>query len=270
MTNPNKAELFILIDRSGSMDSIMSSMIEGINKLIDEQRQIVNKELNVTIATFDGNGVPYTFSNNSGGLHPLGSIIPATNTYTSIIPLCIEKVYDRTNVRNVKRIPSKPEGAFLPRGMTPLNDAFCTCVDELGNRLASLPEHERPSKVMFMTITDGHENMSTLFKASDVKERTKTQHDIYKWEFLYLGANQDAWGVADGIGVTSAGTYTASAAGVDNALNGASYIAANYLQGNFTGCMRAATFSTSGVIDEHEDPMVMRARIAATSKPSNP
>jgi hypothetical protein len=42
----------------------------------------------------------------------------------------------------------------------------------------------------------------------------KEQEESYSWTFVYLGANQDAFAVADGIGVKRASNYEATSAGV--------------------------------------------------------
>lgn len=269
MTNANKAELFILIDRSGSMSNIMETMISSINALLKEQRETVKKELNVTVACFDD--ATSASRNNTytvGPLDPLTNTIPVNHYvyHSKKIGLTTDIIRERSNIFTIQDIN---QYEVSPRGCTALNDAVCDCIDYLGSKFAQMNEKDRPSKVMFMTITDGGENASRLYKTADVKKRINTQRETYKWEFIYLGANQDAWGVADQLGVGSAGTYTASAAGVHTVIDGASYIAANYLAGNFTGCMRAATLSTSGVIAE--DDTNLRSRIAATAIPhTNP
>jgi hypothetical protein len=82
--------------------------------------------------------------------------------------------------------------ALVPRGGTPLCDAWCKTIDKTGQRLAALPEADRPSKVIFVVITDGQENASRFQRRADVHQRVTRQTNDYKWEFVYLGANQDA------------------------------------------------------------------------------
>ncbi len=48
----------------------------------------------------------------------------------------------------------------MPRGSTALLDAQGRTIVELGRELAALPETERPSKVIVVTLTDGLENAS--------------------------------------------------------------------------------------------------------------
>jgi Mg-chelatase subunit ChlD len=76
-------------------------------------------------------------------------------------------------------------------GMTALHDAVCKAIDTIGAEFAAMPEEERPEKVIFTIVTDGHENASRKFSLKDVKERIDRQTNEYSWEFVYLAANQD-------------------------------------------------------------------------------
>ena len=76
-------------------------------------------------------------------------------------------------------------------GSTALYDAICTAIDTLGKEFAAMPEEERPAKVIFTIVTDGHENASCEFSLEDVKKRIDRQTNEYNWEFVYLAANQD-------------------------------------------------------------------------------
>ena len=76
-------------------------------------------------------------------------------------------------------------------GITALHDAVCTAIDTIGAEFAAMPEEERPEKVIFTIVTDGHENASSRYFLKDVKERIDRQTNEYAWEFIYLAANQD-------------------------------------------------------------------------------
>ena|ERR1700722_4026545 len=62
----------------------------------------------------------------------------------------------------------------------------------LSAKLSKIPEHERQGKVIVVTMTDGLENASQEYTAAQIAELIKHQREAYKWEFLFLGANQDA------------------------------------------------------------------------------
>jgi hypothetical protein len=63
-----------------------------------------------------------------------------------------EVVYLREPVRQAPRLTAD---TYVPRGTTALLDAIGRTIDELGARLAGMPEGERPGKVIFVIITDG-------------------------------------------------------------------------------------------------------------------
>ena len=86
-------------------------------------------------------------------------------------------------------------------GCTALNDAVCIAIDTMGKEFAAMPEEERPENVLCVIITDGQKNASKKFSTSDVKKRIEHQQDVYKWEFLFLAANQDAFESGEVLGV---------------------------------------------------------------------
>ena len=93
---------------------------------------------------------------------------------------------------------------YQPNGGTPLLEAICREVDATGKDLACLPEPARPEKVIFVIMTDGEENASGFgFTIDEVKRRVQWQTDVYKWEFLFLGANIDAFAVGQSFGFST-------------------------------------------------------------------
>ena len=86
-------------------------------------------------------------------------------------------------------------------GCTALNDAVCIAIDTMGREFAEMPESERPENVLCVIITDGQENASREFSTADVKKRIEHQQDVYKWEFLFLAANQDAFESGSALGI---------------------------------------------------------------------
>jgi hypothetical protein len=98
---------------------------------------------------------------------------------------------------------------ITPRGSTALYDAIVRVVDETGARLEAL--EEKPSTVLFIIITDGQENASRRYTGEDALARITHQTERYSWQFVYLGAGQDAIKVGQrlGIGAAHSMTYTA-------------------------------------------------------------
>lgn len=168
MTDPNKIALQLVVDRSGSMVSIQPDMQGGINTLIKEQSVVEGSTCLLSLAQFD---------------------------------TLYDEVY--TDVDLTREIP---EYVLVPRGMTALYDAVGRTITSLGARLAAMPEDDRPGKVMFVIVTDGLENASKEFTGLRVKDLVDRQTNDYQWEFVYLGANQDAFDVAAILGVAAANT----------------------------------------------------------------
>jgi hypothetical protein len=175
MTNPNLTHIYFLLDRSGSMESIRLDTEGGFDAFIREQQQTPG-ECRVTLAQFDTE---------------------------------YEEVYRDRPVGEV------PPLHLQPRGMTALLDSIGRLVGEAGARLAALPEDERPGIVIVGIMTDGHENSSRELSHPQVKAMIERQTKEYGWQFLYLGADQDAIEVGASIGVPKEHAMTYSRGRVD-------------------------------------------------------
>lgn len=190
--NPNLTEIAFILDRSGSMGSIAPSAVAGFNEFLRDQ-QATRGQARFTLVLFDEEyEVP-------ADALPIAEVTPLKNGRT-----------------------------FVPRGSTALLDAIGRCVDSLGARLATLPETDRPAKVIVAILTDGEENASRQHTWATVSERIRHQRDVYGWEFLFLGANQDAIATASKINIAPANTATwaADAAGAAAGFKGSSRKAA--------------------------------------------
>jgi hypothetical protein len=175
-------DITIILDRSGSMASVAHDTIGGFNRFVEDQKG-GHGEAALTLVQFD-------------------------NQY--------EVVYAGTPIADV---PVMTGETFVPRGSTALLDAIGRTIDDTGRRLASLPEAQRPETVIIVIITDGYENASRRYTSHRVGEMIAHQSDIYSWQFVFLGANQDAIATAASMGVDagSALTYAATPIGTENA-----------------------------------------------------
>jgi hypothetical protein len=125
----------------------------------------------------------------------------------------------------LKDVPDLTDKTYVPRGSTALYCSLGKTITDMGVQLANMFEEERPEKVFVVTITDGEDNsvltdvnrpnQYKIYRADEVKEMIKHQTEIYKWDFAYIGANQDAWAVGNSMGHSSGTTlgYVASATG---------------------------------------------------------
>lgn len=161
MTDPTKTHIEFLLDRSGSMAAIKLDVEGGFTTFIAEQRAHPGA-CTVSLSQFDDH---------------------------------YETVYTALPVA------AAPPLVLVPRGMTALLDAIGRTVVALGERLAALSEHERPGTVIVAIMTDGLENASTEFTRPAIKALIETQEREFSWQFLYMGANQDAIEVGEGLGV---------------------------------------------------------------------
>lgn len=66
---------------------------------------------------------------------------------------------------------------------------------------------------------------SKEFSKEQIAEIVKRQRDVYKWEFVYLGANQDSFTVAKNYGFTAGSTanFTTSYRGITGFYDGLSH-----------------------------------------------
>jgi hypothetical protein len=103
----------------------------------------------------------------------------------------------------IKAVPELTRKTYIPSGGTPLLDTIAETIKRTGKILAGLPESLRPEKVLFVIITDGEENESRVYNHQRVMEMIQHQSIVYKWEFMYLGANQDAIQVGATFGINA-------------------------------------------------------------------
>jgi hypothetical protein len=156
-------QAYILLDRSGSMQSLWVEALSSVNAFAKE---LANKtdgpsvDSHVTLAVFD--------SQESLQFDTLRRKQPALHW---------EAVTDKD---------------ASPRGMTPLLDAMV--------RIISLAEGDNPDKAVIVVMTDGQENASREVTREGVKaalDRVKAKG----WEVVFLGANFDNLADASSVGV---------------------------------------------------------------------
>ena len=172
-------EIVVVLDESGSMDDIKDDVTRSYNRFLDEQKKVSGEAI-ITLVKFNTD---------------------------------VKFLYNRVNI-NAE--PQLDKSNYNPDGSTALYDAVGKSIDDLGIRLASLDESQRPRKVMMVIITDGEENASREYTSTRIKEMVEHQTTKYGWQFLFLAANQDAalGGSAIGIQYNSCINFEATAQGV--------------------------------------------------------
>jgi len=195
MTNPNLTHLYFLLDRSGSMQSIRDDTIGGFDAFIAEQRDHPG-DCRVTLAQFDDQ---------------------------------YEVVYRDLPIAEV------PGLVLQPRGRTALLDAIGRLVTDAGRHLAGMLEAERPGTVIVGIMTDGYENASREWTHAAIRALVEQQARTYSWEFLYLGADQDAIEVGTSLGVPANRSVTYSRAAPAPAMAATSAVIRRVREAHATG-----------------------------------
>lgn len=184
-------EIICVIDKSGSMDAVKMDAIGAFNSFIEEQLKLPG-EAKLTLTLFDTE---------------------------------YKMVYNGVALKDVPKLDTT---TFVPGGMTALLDAMGRTIDKVGERLSITPEPERPERVIMVILTDGQENSSKEYNGAKVLEKVKHQQEAYKWEFIYLGANQDAIKAASCLGINNSANYVGTGAGTKGAVRCMNAAVASY------------------------------------------
>ena len=152
-------EIISIVDRSGSMQSILDDAIGGFNTfLAAQQRQPGQAKL---------------------------SLILFDHEY--------QVVHQAVDIQQAEPLN---QDTYVPRGSTALLDAVGKTIDAVGERLAATAESERPSQVIISILTDGYENASQTYSKPKVAAMIKHQTEKYNWAFEFQAANMDAFAAA--------------------------------------------------------------------------
>jgi hypothetical protein len=155
----------IILDASGSMESIYNQALSGTNETIQTIRmgQKDHSELQqcLTLVSF-----------NSG------------KDYLKV-------KYSVAPIDEVKEITKED---YVACGCTALYDAMGEMISELKRKLT--PE----DRVLVTVITDGYENSSTHWSGPQIKSLVEELRQT-GWTFTYIGANQDVEAVAGSMGI---------------------------------------------------------------------
>lgn len=199
MPNPNRTDVIAIIDRSGSMERIAADMAGGFNQFCQDQSKADGQCL-VTVVDF-------------------ASVFAEPSVTTQHLMV------------DVKHLPKYTLRAM---GGTPLLDAIGKTLVDMGAVYRVMKEADRPGKVICLIITDGEENASKVYQRDVIKRMIETQTQTFQWEFMYLGANVDAFKEAAGLGILarSAASYRANDAGTKSVWQNVSINTLSYRDGS--------------------------------------
>ncbi len=157
MESKHKVYNLIILDESGSMQSIKKTIMNGFNEVVQTIKSVAleypEQEHTVSFVSFNSSG--------------------------------IKKIHENSKIELLNQID---ERSYQPNGGTPLFDAMGASFFNLN----WIIEKENPKNynVLVTILTDGEENASKEHTAQSIKEII----ELYKsknWTFTYIGANHD-------------------------------------------------------------------------------
>jgi uncharacterized protein YegL len=157
-------EIIYILDRSGSMGGLESDTIGGFNSMMEQQKKTGEKAV-VSTVLFDD--------------------------------VC-EVIHDRVPIEKVEKMTDKQ---YYVRGCTALLDAVGGAIHHIGNVHKYAREEDRPEKTIVVITTDGMENASCKYSRDKIEKMVKRQQKKYGWEFIFIGANIDAYAEAQKYGI---------------------------------------------------------------------
>ncbi|MGE0305028.1 MAG: VWA domain-containing protein [Acidimicrobiia bacterium] len=169
-------DMWFLLDRSGSMQSIATDVVGGFDAFFAEQRQQPGTAT-VTFVQFDDHD-PH------------------------------ERVFTAKPIDKVGSVA----GRFHPRGSTPLFDAIGLLLDRAERHVA---RGNHPADQLVVIFTDGMENASRHWTAQQINARIADLRAA-GWTFVFLGANQDSYATTRDLAMAGGSTsnFEATSAGV--------------------------------------------------------
>ncbi len=157
-------EIIFILDKSGSMSGLEADTIGGYNAFLEKQKKLEGEAYVSTVLFSD---------------------------YSSVI-------HDRLPI---SKIEPMNDCQYSVGGCTALLDAIGGAVHHIKNIHKYAREEDRPEKTIFVITTDGQENSSREYDYGKIKKMIEKQQEKFGWEFIFLGANIDAIGEADRLGI---------------------------------------------------------------------
>ncbi|WP_439681537.1 vWA domain-containing protein [Embleya sp. MST-111070] len=153
--------ILIVLDRSGSMHSVRTDTEGGLAAFLAEQQAAPTRDI-VTFVRFN---------------EQVETVFPC-------VPL-----------------DAVPVLTLRPDGRTALLDAVGMTITGEMARVETLTKEERPDETVVVILTDGAENASREYDLPTVNDLITRQQADAGWRFVFLGADQDAFAAATGMGI---------------------------------------------------------------------
>ena len=152
----DRTHICMILDRTGSMESIKQDTIGGFNSYIAAQKSLPTPAT-FTLVQFDSQD-PF------------------------------EVIHKFTDIQMVADLTGQ---TYVPRASTPLYDAVGRGINDLKAGLGALPEALRPKKIVMVIVTDGQENASREFTGAQVRKMIVDAKEA-GWQFVFLSADESA------------------------------------------------------------------------------
>lgn len=171
---PHHVHNLIILDESGSMNSIKGPTIRGFNEVVqtikDVEEKFSDQKHFVSLVVFDSRATRMIHWNTElGDLQPLD------------------------------------EHTYQPNASTPLYDAMGVSINRMKE---SLPK-DATYNVLVTVLTDGMENASRTFTGANIKEMVMDLKEK-SWTFAYIGANHDVESFAASLAIENTMRYEAN------------------------------------------------------------
>ena len=157
-------EMVFILYRSGSMYGLEEDTLGGFKSMIEKQKKEEGEAYVSTVLFNDEQAV----------------------------------IHDRVPLSEVREMTLDD---YYTCGTTALLDAVGLAIRHIANVHRYAREEDRPEKTIFVIMTDGLENASRRYGYHKVKAMISHEQEKYGWEFLFLGANMDAVGMAEKVGI---------------------------------------------------------------------
>ena len=180
MNKKHQVHNLIILDESGSMDSIKKNIIQGFNEIVQTvkgiEKEFPEQEHFISLISFNGLG---------------------------------QKLFHF--IDPVSRLELIDETRYNPDASTPLYDAMGFAIAKLRQYLANQTDYN----VLVTILTDGEENASKEYKGSDIKKIIE-ELKLNNWTFTYIGTDHDVERFASALSINNTLSFDKDTEGIKN------------------------------------------------------
>jgi uncharacterized protein YegL len=159
---PTTTAISLIVDRSGSMEPYVASVVESVSRFITEQQTVK------------------------------GSATLSLSQFADVY----EVVFHNKDIKEVN--PGRFQ--YHPSGGTAFRDAIVQAVKDMEAQLKKLPAADKPKRVVLALITDGEDTQS-VNSVEKVKKIIQEQEKL-GWDFMLLGADGNTLNFAKELGIS--------------------------------------------------------------------